>query len=358
MTRDKGCGALPPWRNLPGPAMVVLAWTLAAVGCGGGAPPAEVPAGPTAVPVTVVGLSAERVVDVTNLPADLLPLRRAVLAAEVPGTVEAVYVEAGQSVRTGQRLVDVDSSALDQAMAEAEAVFRRADARHERAKSLFERRSITQQQLLDAVTDRDVAEARLASARLDLSKSRVTAPWSGQVVARRVEVGDYAVPGQALVELLDASRLKVRAPAPAADVAYLEVGSPVTIRVEGVPGDPVEGRIVRLGAELTAGTRTLDVEAEIPNPEGRLKPGMMARMEVRRRVLENALLVPVASLEEVGPSFAVYVVEDGVAHRRTVETGAVVGERVEVLEGLAAGDRVVVAGQQSLADGQRVTEGG
>ncbi|MDY7094787.1 MAG: efflux RND transporter periplasmic adaptor subunit [Acidobacteriota bacterium] len=326
--------------------------------CGGDPAVESEPEAPRSLPVTTEVVEPERVVDVAHLPADLEPVRRAVLAAEVPGVVEAVHVEDGDSVRAGQRLLEIDARALKQAVAEAEAVSRRALARHERAQNLFERRSITQQQLLDAVTDRDVAEARLASAKLELDKARVTAPWSGQVVSRRVEVGDYAVPGQALVELLDASTLKVRAPAPANDVPFLEVGAPVVVRVEGAGGAEAEGRIVRLGAELDPAARTLDVEAEIPNPDGRLKPGMLARMEVSRRVLEEALLVPVECLEEVGPDFAVYVVEDGVARRRQVETGAVVGRRVVVTEGLEPGARVVVSGQQGLADGQRVVEAG
>jgi RND family efflux transporter MFP subunit len=194
--------------------------------------------------------------------------------------------------------------------------------------------------------------------RLDLDKSRIRAPWAGEVAATRVEVGDYVTPGQPVIDLVDASTLKVRAPAPAADVPYLEVGAEVAIRVDAFPGEVFAGRLVRLGAELDPRARSLDVEAEIANRDGRLKPGMSARLEVPRRTLTDAVLVPLESLVDLGEARAVFVVEDGVARRRVVELGPVVGERVVVLSGVAAGEPVVVEGEQRIADGQEVEEAG
>ena len=147
--------------------------------------------------------AVEDVLDMAELPGDLLPARRAVLAAEVPGTIESVTVDLGDAVRRGQTLVTIDTRALAQAVAEAESVFRQTTAQRERAENLFEKRSITKKDLLDAVTNQEVAESRLASARLELAKSRVSAPWAGRVTGKRVEVGDYATPGMPLIELVE-----------------------------------------------------------------------------------------------------------------------------------------------------------
>ncbi len=341
-------------------------------GCGSeqapGAEPAEQGSSEVvreAVPVRVRTLAAQTVHDVVSLPADLLPLRRAVLAAEVDGVVEALHVEVGQAVRRGHVLAQVDTRALQQALAEAEALHRQAAAQFERAENLFERRSITKQQMLDAVTNRDVAEARLASARLRLSKSRLDAPWTGQIAAKRIEVGDYVVPGQPMLELLDAARLKVRAPAPATDVLYLQVGATVSIRVQAGTShksgdDVVEGNIIRLGAELDPQARTLDVEAEIDNADGRLRPGMLAWLQVERQTLEDVVLVPLDAVIDLGTAKAVYVVDgtveegESIARRREVELGPVLGEQVVVLEGLAPGARLIVEGQQQVGDGEAV----
>jgi membrane fusion protein (multidrug efflux system) len=338
-------------------AGILVLLTSGLVACGGGEEPAASaePQVKTALVRTEIPVQQD-VVDVVTLSADLEPKRRATLSAEVPGTVEVLHAERGQRVSAGQLLAAIDTRALQQQVAEAEALDRQAQAQFGRAQALFERRSITQQQMLDAVTNRDVAKARLASARLDLEKSRITAPWAGSVATKRAEVGDYVVPGQPVVDLVQVDVLKVVAPAPASDVPYLATGRPVTIRVDALPGRAFDGRVVRLGAELDPDSRTLAVEAEIDNREGLLKPGMLARMEVPRRTLENALLVPLESVVDLGEERALFVVEDGVARRRVVELGPVLGERVVVTSGVAPGERVIVEGEQRVAEGQPVEE--
>ena len=308
--------------------------------------------------VRTLELQPERVEEVANLPADLLPVRRAVLAAEVPGVVETLRFESGQGVARGQLLLAVDTRALAQAVAEAQALARQAEAQFSRAENLFARRSITKQQMLDATTNRDVARARLASAELDLDKSRLRAPWAGRIAARRVEVGDYVVPGQAVAELVDISRLKVRAPARAADAPYLAVGAPVTIRVDAFAGESFEGRVARLDAELDPQSRTLALEVEIANPGERLRPGLPARLELRKRTLERAFAVPLAALVDFEEGKAVYVVREGRAERRQVRLGPLVGDRIVVEDGLLPGDRLVVEGQGQVSEGQRVAEAG
>lgn len=354
-----------PWRTVPwstvAPLALLTSLSLVASGCGGGGESSADTAdgGEPAVKTALVRTELPRqqdVVDTVSLSAELRPERRAVLAAEVPGTVERLAVEEGRAVARGDLIAAVDTRALEQRAAEAEALARQADAELKRAEALFERRSITKQQMLDAVTDQEVAEARLATSRLDLEKSRVRAPWAGRIAEKRVEVGDYVVPGQAVVELVAVRRLKVVASAPASDVPYLETGTPVRIIVDAVPGETFEGRIVRLGAELDPSSRSLDVEAEIANPDGRLRPGMLARMEVPRRTLTDALLVPLEAVVDLGERRALFVALDGVARRRVVELGPVLGERVVVLSGIAPGEPVVVEGEERVADGQPVRE--
>ncbi|HLF56610.1 MAG TPA: efflux RND transporter periplasmic adaptor subunit [Thermoanaerobaculia bacterium] len=340
-----------------GAAPTSLSLSLAlSVACGG-EPPAAEPVAPAerAVQVRSLALEPRDVIDRASLPADLAPLRRAVLAAEVGGKVEAVEAELGQAVSRGQLLAKIDERSLAQQVAEAEAWLRQAQLQYERAQNLFERKAVTKANLLDAVTNRDVAEARLATARLQLEKSRVRAPWAGRVAARRVEAGDFVAPGTPLFELVDASRLKVRAPARSADVPYLAVGREVEVTVDAFPGELFRARIERLGAELDVSSRTLEVEAEIANPEGRLRPGMLARLELSRQKLEGALVVPQSAVIDLEGSKAVYVIEDGRAERRQVTLGPAFGEEV-VVEGLAAGDKVIVEGLHLVSDGQLVEE--
>ncbi|HPC84576.1 MAG TPA: efflux RND transporter periplasmic adaptor subunit [Thermoanaerobaculaceae bacterium] len=345
----------PEGRVWPSRLAAVCLFAAGTLGCGGGAPRAAAP-GEKAAPVRLQRVEARTAVDMARLPADVQPNRRAVLAAEVPGVIERLEVQEGQRVSAGDLLVAIDTRSLRQALAEAEAVFRQAAADFERAEQLAERRSITRQQLIDATTGRDVAAARLENARLQLSKSEVKAPWAGTVAVRRVEVGDYAVPGQPLIELVDTARLKIRAFAPASDVPFLRVGAPARVVLEGIEGEQAEGTVTRLGAELDPGARTLALEVEVANPGGRWRPGMLARIELPRRVLEAAVLVPLASVVDFESEKVLYVVEGGRARRQVVELGPVIGMEVVVNRGLAPGSVVVVEGQQQVSDGQPVRE--
>lgn len=345
------------WHGMRTLALLPLSVLIA---CGGGSEadssePAVMPAERVAH-VRSLEVQPEEVADLAILSADLLPLRRATLAAEGPGRVEQLTVDVGDRVREGQVLVRIDTRALRQQIAEAEALFVQAVDRYERAERLFEKRSITQEQHIAAVAGRDVAEARLNSAKLALAKSEVKAPWPGSVSAKKVEVGDYASPGLPLVELVAVNRLIVRAAASAADVPYLSIGTPVTVRVDVFPGEQWQGKVVRLGAELDSDTRTLIVEAEIDNREGRLRPGLFGRLEVPRQTLPEALLVPLASVVDYESEKILYVVTDGVADRRSVVLGPTIGERVVIVSGIEPGEHVVIGGQQQVADGQKVVE--
>lgn len=314
------------------------------------APPAE-----RIAQVRTLTIEPRTVVDRTSLPAGLEPLHRAVLAAEVGGAVEAVRGELGQLVAKGQTLATIDERALAQQVAEAEAWLRQAKLQNERAQNLFERKAVTKAQLLDAVTNRDVAEARLATAKLALAKARVTAPWAGRIAARHVEIGSYVAPGTPLFELVDASRVKVRAEARSADVRFLAIGREVEVSFDAFPGESFPARIERLGAELDPGSRTLAVEAELANADGRLKPGMLARLDIPRQQIVGAFVVPMSALVDLGGTKAVWTVADGRAVRREVTTGMVIGEEVVVV-GIEAGTHVIVEGQQAVGENQPVEE--
>ncbi len=350
-----------PARRGPVPPLLIaglLTLSAGVAGCGGDGEPGPAVSAPESrpVPVRTVVVEPEDVVETLDLSADLHPDRRAVLAAEVSGTIERLLVDDGDRVAEGELLAAVDTRALEQNLAEARAVYERALDDYERAEALYEKRSVTRSDLVAARTEKDVAKARLDSAELRLEKSRLEAPWAGRVAATRVEVGDYVVPGQAMVELVDVDPLKVRAPVSATDVPYVEVGESVTIRVSSLPGEEIQGRVVRLAAELDPDARTLGLEAEIPNPDGRLKPGMLARLRLPRQRLEGALLIPLDAPIDMEDRKVVYVMTGGVAERRTVRLGATIGDRVVVEEGLRPGDRVIVQGQGRVAPGEPVAE--
>ncbi len=339
--------------------LVGLAASFLFTGCGQRqteATPAPVAVTDRAVTVATILVEPSSVVDEATLPAELHPQRRAGLAAEVPGTVESIHVDEGQHIRAGQTLIAIDTRSLKQRLAEAEAVDRQRRIQLDRAKALLERRSITQSQFLDVQTARDLAEAQLASARLDLEKSKVTAPWSGTISTLHAEVGDYVSPGQPLLELVDTTTLEVRATAPSSDVPFLVRGQVARVEVDIFPREIFEGRIVRLATELDPSSRTLEVVVEIDNTDTRLRPGLAARVRVARRQLSDAVLAPLDAVVELEKEHAVYVAEGDRAVQRKVILGPVIGpEQVVITEGLLPGDHLIVEGQLRLSPGQKIS---
>lgn len=349
-----------PFRRPTILSTATVALTLLTWGCG--QPDAEPEPEPTPildqpVAVSALRLEGQTVIDSTSFPADLVAKRRAVLAAELSGTVDRLRVREGQTVKKGQALVSLDTRALEQRLAEAEAVDRQRAAQLDRSRALMKRRSITRAQLLDSVTARDVAAAQLASARLELEKSTLRAPWSGVVSVLHPEVGDFVSTGLPVVELVDASTLEANATVPAADMPYLKLDMSAEITVDALPDRTFTGRISRLGVEVDRRSRTLEAVVELDNRDGLLRPGLGARARVQRRSLENALVVPLASVIELEEGRQVFIVggdpEAPRAELRSVSLGPVIGERrVVVTEGLEAGDRVIVEGRRRVSQGR------
>lgn len=310
--------------------------------------------------VRTLTLVERTTVEHSQLPAETRPLRQATVAAEVPGTVESMAVREGQRVTSGQTLAQIDGQALSQRVDEAEAIAGQRRAQLERAENLLARQSITQDQYLDAKTAHEVAAARLASLRLDLSKAKVEAPWAGTVARRHIEVGDYVQPGQPLFDMMDLRRLKVVAPAPSREVPLLRLGGAVEVTFESLPGEILSGQIEHLAVALDSSARTLDVEVEIDNRHGRLRPGMLGQLRIPLRTWQAVVLLPLHALVEMGDGQVVYVFTDedeanrGRVRRRKVLQGPILGDEVVIVEGLRAGEQVIVDGQHQVADGQTV----
>jgi RND family efflux transporter MFP subunit len=328
------------------------------------------------------------------------------LGPKVAGRLTSLAVDLGDSVRRGQTLArlsptDFDlrvrqsQSALEQARAQlglppgssravdpqetalvkqATANLTQARLTRDRMTRLFEQQLIPQQDLDAAEAAFQVAEGRyqeaietartrqalvgqrqseLEIARQQRSDSIVVAPFDGRIRERRASIGDYVAVGQAVVVLVRVNPLRLRLEVPEREAATIRTGQPVQLTVEGDP-EPHTGRVARISPSLREESRTLLVEAEVPNPDGRLRPGSFAKAEIVTQAGEPAVLVPISAVVSFAGIDKVVGVEDGKAVEKRVRTGRRAGERVEILEGAAAGDTVVVE-PGNLVDGQPVT---
>jgi RND family efflux transporter MFP subunit len=258
-------------------------------------------------------------------------------------------------------------------LAEGEASLVKARLDLARARTLFESQSLTKPELDAAQASFDAAEARIAAARADLELTRsaladcaLVAPASGVILERRIELGTLAAAGTVGFVIGDLSSVKARFGIPDGMVGSIALGDAIGVIVEGASAAPFAGRVTAVAPAADPQSRVFDVEVTIPNTDGRLRPGMIGTVSVAMspRAASAAvrpLTVPLTAVvrsPQDAKSYAVMVVEPhngvDVARIRRVALGDVMGNAVAVVEGLAAGDRVVASGATLLADGSPV----
>jgi membrane fusion protein (multidrug efflux system) len=305
----------------------------------------------------------ERVLPLTG---SLAPLTEATVKAKVAGELVAVTVREGESVQQGQVLARIDLTEV-----QARVAARQADVEAAKAQLVWARKNrSTQKALLDKAfisqnafdsiqSSYDVAAARLRAAEADLVAARkslgdavLTAPFSGIVSQRHAQPGERVALDAKVVSIVDLSRLQLEASVPPAAIGEVKVGQPMNFRVEGFGEREFAGRIERINPAATAGSRSISVYAVIDNREGLLRGGMFAQGALTLSRVDNALAVPASAVrEEIGQTF-VYAIEEGMVKRKNVKVGAPdAAGRVQVLDGLAAGERIVRVNLGSLREG-------
>ncbi len=314
---------------------------------GGGEEPAA------AVPVEVKAVERRSVAAYIQTNGALEAENDVRIMSRVDGTVVELAAEEGQRVRRGQLLARIDPREARAQVQIAEVALREADRAYERAKSTFEARLISQADYDQALAARESAEATLADRRLQLSFTSIEAPFDAVVVDRMIKQADHVTPNQELFRIADFDPLLCKIQVPEKELPRLRSGQPAYLTVEAWPGERFPARVLRLSPAVDATTGTVRVTLEVEARE-RLRPGMLASvfLEVDRR--EGALTIPKSALSRESLGDTVYVVNGEVAARRAVKLGYEEQDAVEVLSGLAEGDRVIVVGQDGLSEGTPV----
>ncbi len=277
-----------------------------------------------------------------------------ILRPEVPGRISAIGFKDGQRVRKGQLLVALDDRLNDAEVAQMKAEYDLALANFKRSEDLAKQKFISSSAQETAASNAQVAEAKLKVAQARLSKMRIVAPFDGVVGIRGVSLGDYVKDGTDLVNIEDVQTLKVDFRLPERNLTQIKVGQSVEVTADALPGDRYSGVIEAINPRIDANGRSLELRARLQNIDGKLRPGMFVRVRVIVGERANALLVPEEAIVPQGSEFFVYKVIDGQARRALVKIGVRRDARVEIVEGLVAGDQVVTAGMRLSRDGQPV----
>lgn len=267
-----------------------------------------------------------------------------VVSPEVAGRITRIHFSEGGRVRAGDPLFSLDSDTARAALAEAQANLANSRSAAARAEQLIDEQLIARSDYDTLRAQQAVDAARVASARTALSKMTLRAPFAGQVGLREVSVGDYVSAGQDLVTVVRTDPIEIDFSVPETQLAQLRPGQRIQVQVDAFPGETFGGEVVAIDPVIDTGSRSVQVRARIANPDGKLRPGQFARLQLQARGEATALLIPEQALMQQGEERFVYTVVDGKAKRVVVQTGARVPGMVEVTSGLQAGDVVITAG--------------
>ncbi|MGH9379998.1 MAG: efflux RND transporter periplasmic adaptor subunit [Thermoanaerobaculia bacterium] len=310
-----------------------------------------------ALPVEVVEVQPQHLAETLTSTGTIYADERVEVVSEVAGKVLAIDFEEGVPVAAGALLVQIDDRELKAEQERVAARLELAERRAERQRQLYDDGLISDQDFDAATTEADALRAELRLIEVRLSKTQIRTPFAGVVGLRRLSEGAYVSPETLVTTLLDIDPVKLEFAVPERYAADFRPGKQVEFRVAGA-GGVRRATVYAVEPSVDPETRTVTVRATSPNPDGALLPGAFADVTFAVRETDDALAVPsIAVLPELG-GHRVYVLEDGTARARSVETGLRTADRVEITRGLAVGERVIVSGLQSLRPGTKVEVAG
>ncbi len=319
-----------------------------------GKPPRAVDsAAPSATPLPVRGVTLAQgpFIQTVRASGRAEAIRRVDLAPRVGERVTAVRVREGDAVTKGQSLIELDPRPFEISLKEAEAS--RANAEVD-AQVQLSGDTHASAEKLEAVAHRSgltAAQQSVARAELDLESTTLRAPFAAHVARIEAVVGERAVPNQTLLTLVDLSTLRVRAEVLEAAFGSLSTGTRARLRFPAFPDTPFDGTVTALSPEVDPERGTGIAYIDLPNPDGKLKPGMYAEVDIEAATFADRLSVPRDAVLERERRLLVFRAENGRAEWQYVTLGLETEDRVEITSGLSAGDTVLVAGHLTLAHG-------
>ncbi len=280
------------------------------------------------------------------------------LTASVSQTIASVEFDSGQYVKKGQPLVTLVQGQQAANVAQAQAQLRNAEQLYERNRKLADQQLISRADLDTQRSALEAARAQVATQRATVADRVIRAPFSGVLGLRLVSAGSLVTPGTPITTLDDVSLIKLDFTFPESALSQLAIGQRVNARSEAWPDETFTGTVASIDSRVDPVSRAVTVRAEIPNPDGRLRPGMLLDVGVERAA-RDTLAIPELALQQNGTVASVYRVEPG---NQVKEVPVKIGSRrfgeVEIVSGLKPGDRIVVEGTVKLRDGAKIKDGG
>lgn len=284
-----------------------------------------------------------------------------VVSPQVAGVVSAIHFQSGDDVQAGAPLLDLDTSVEEADLANGQAQLKNANVTLDRARALIANGNTPQSTVDAALAARDSAAATVVRTQAVIAQKTLKAPFAGRVGLRAVDLGQYVAAGANLTTLQQLDPIYVDFSAPEGALASLAVGEETKLTVDAQPGREFTGKVTAIDARVSAESRNVTVRAQFANPDHKLLPGMFADVTVTVGAPADVLTVPRTAIVYSlygNNAFVVVPAKEGdglVVERRFIHVGATRGERIAIVDGVKAGDKVVTAGQIKLQQNSPVT---
>jgi len=333
----------------------IVALTLTACGVGEAKiTSAEDQANVTPLPVEVTSPTKADIFATYHTTTTITADAEAAVLARVGGELVEILVEEGDRVSQGQILARLDGDRLRLQMLQAKANLEKVSKEYERFVRLHEKGLVSASAYEGLKFDMNALEAAYELQRLDYEYTKIRAPISGVVSARDVKIGQNVGVNETTFRITDTSNLVAYLRISQTELEKFSVGHRGHVRVDAMPELSFGAQLIRISPTIDIRNGTFRATAHINNEDGLLAPGMFGRFDIAYEQHVDALIIPAAAVVKEDNQTVVYVVEDGAAVRRIIETGIQSGDNIEILNGLDEHEQIVVTGQGSLRDGSRV----
>ncbi len=310
--------------------------------------------------ITAFTAKAEKFNHYLELQGSVETKQNVVINAEMGGILQHIYVKEGQNVSKGQLLARIDDGGMSQQLTQLQIQAALAKTTFERQQRLWDQKIGSEIQYLQAKSTYEGQQSAVNQMKSQLSKSTVTAPFSGTIDDIITEQGSVVSPGQTpILRIVNLSDMYITTDVPESYIADVVEGKNVEVTFP-VLGKTVETKIRQTGSFINPDNRTFNAEIEVPNKEKAIKPNLTARLKINDYTNEKALLIPQSIISEnaEGNQY-IYILDSiegqkAVAKQTIIKTGKTQGDVIEVLEGLKDGDAIIEEGARSVKDGQTV----
>ncbi len=324
-------------------------------GCGGQ------PSGKTGISderitnVKVMELELTAIDEYTSLSGTVKPWKEALVSSEEGGTVENLYFDKGDFVKTETILAEIDMSMLKAILEETQADLELRNAGFRKSKILHEQKSITDMEMLQAKTARDGAQARTDQAQVRFERASVKAPVKGYITEKYIEKGELTAPGTPVARIEDITEVKIVTEIAERDIPFFREGNPAGIKTDAYGDRLFSGEICYISPSADNTSRTFAVEIRVENRDGSLRPGMICDVSLLKCRYENVVVIPIDSIMDSEKGKFVFLLDnEGKALQRFLVPSAFTGDSAVISEGLSAGEKLLIEGHRELAPGEKL----